>query len=68
MCILDGNAYEAKCTEAGTEQDDDLESCALLQNNKTQALLVAGQGGVHTATYKVAVQLVVRACWCHTYC
>lgn len=64
MCILDGNAYEAKCADPGMELDEDLESCALLQNNKTQALLVAGQGGSHTPTHKVAVQLVVRVIAC----
>jgi hypothetical protein len=44
MCVLDGNAYDAKVTEAGEERDEDLEACALLLNNKAQALLQTGPG------------------------
>jgi hypothetical protein len=44
MCVLDGNAYDAKVVEAGEERDEDLEACALLLNNKAQALLQAGGG------------------------
>lgn len=62
MCILDGNAYDAKCSEPGTERDEDLDSCALLQNNKGQPLLVAGQGASHNAEQKVVIQLSVCGC------
>ncbi len=34
MCILDGNAYDAKCLEAGQEREEDLDGCSLLLNNK----------------------------------
>ena len=44
MCVLDGNAYDTKLVEAGEEREEDLESCALLLNNKAQALLAAGPG------------------------
>ena len=37
MCILDGNAYDAKCLEAGTEREEDLDGCSLLLNNKVKA-------------------------------
>ncbi len=59
MCILDGNAYEARCADPGTERDEDVESCALLANNKGQPLLVGGQGASHNAAHKVVVQLIV---------
>lgn len=36
--------YDAKVVEAGEERDQDLEACALLLNNKAQALLAAGPG------------------------
>ena len=36
MCILDGNAYDAKCLEAGQEREEDLDGCSLLLNNKVQ--------------------------------
>lgn len=39
MCILDGNAYDAKCLEAGQEREEDLDGCALLLNNKVQLTL-----------------------------
>ena len=60
MCILDGNAYDAKCLEAGVERDDDLDSCSLLLNNKSTPLLQPGGSGSHTPDNKVLVQLSVR--------
>lgn len=45
MCVLDGNAYDNKVVEAGEEREEDLEACALLLNNKAQALLMTGPGG-----------------------
>lgn len=39
MCILDGNAYDAKCLEAGQEREEDLDGCSLLLNNKVQLRL-----------------------------
>jgi hypothetical protein len=45
MCVLDGNAYDAKVVDAGEEREEDLEACALLLNNKAQALLQTGPGG-----------------------
>ncbi|KAK9908084.1 hypothetical protein WJX75_002589 [Coccomyxa subellipsoidea] len=57
MAILDGNAYDAKCLEAGQERDEDLEACCLLQNNKQQALLVPSGAAVHNSQGKVVVQL-----------
>ncbi|KAK9803602.1 hypothetical protein WJX72_004040 [[Myrmecia] bisecta] len=58
MCILDGNAYDAKCLEAGQERDDDLDACSLLVNNKqTQPLLMPGAGASHSSASKVVVQL-----------
>ena len=60
MCILDGNAYDAKCLEAGQERDEDLEACSLLINNKQQALLVPSAIASHSPTAKVIVQLTVR--------
>ena len=60
MCILDGNAYDAKCLEAGQERDEDLEACSLLINNKQQALLVPSAVASHSPTAKVVVQLTVR--------
>lgn len=39
MCILDGNAYDAKCLEAGQEREEDLDGCSLLLNNKVCWLL-----------------------------
>ena len=59
MCILDGNAYDAKCLEAGVERDDDLDSCSLLLNNKSTPLLQPGGSGSHTPDHKVLVQLLV---------
>jgi hypothetical protein len=44
MCVLDGNTYDQKVVEAGEEREDDLEACALLLNNKAQALLQTGPG------------------------
>ncbi|CAL5229988.1 g13422 [Coccomyxa viridis] len=57
MSILDGNAYDAKCLEAGQERDEDLEACSLLINNKQQALLVPSAIASHSPTAKVIVQL-----------
>ncbi|KAL4859186.1 putative aldo-keto reductase 2 [Chlorella vulgaris] len=57
MCVLDGNAYDAKVTEAGEERDEDLEACALLLNNKAQALLQTGPGATHNANSKVQMSL-----------
>ena len=65
MCILDGNAYDAKCLEAGQERDKDLEACSLLINNKQQALLVPSAVASHSPTAKVIVQLTVRAALKH---
>ena len=67
MAILDGNAYDAKCLEAGAERDEDLESCALLLNNKGTALLQPGASASHSNQHKVIVQLQVRwlAGLCH---
>ena len=69
MCrcaILDGNAYDAKCLEAGQERDEDLEACSLLINNKQQALLVPSAVASHSPTAKVIVQLTVRAALKHS--
>lgn len=63
MCILDGNAYDAKCLEAGVERDDDLDSCSLLLNNKTTPLLQPGGSGAHTNDHKVLVQLSVSSAY-----
>jgi hypothetical protein len=61
MCVLDGNAYDAKCLEAGQERDDDLDACSLLVNNKGQPLLQPMGAATHSETHKVIVPLVVRA-------
>lgn len=60
MCILDGNAYDAKCLEMGVERDDDLEGCSLVLNNKQTPLLAPGASGTHSDGHKVIVQLTVR--------
>lgn len=58
MCILDGNAYDAKCLEAGTEREEDLDGCSLLLNNKqTNPLLVPGGAASHNTQSKVVVSL-----------
>mmetsp|Transcript_10080 Transcript_10080/g.30159 ORF Transcript_10080/g.30159 Transcript_10080/m.30159 type:complete len:698 (+) Transcript_10080:368-2461(+) len=57
MCILDGNAYDAKCLEMGVERDDDLEGCSLVLNNKQTPLLAPGASGTHSDGHKVIVQL-----------
>ncbi len=67
MAVLDGNAYDAKCLEAGQERDEDLEACCLLQNNKQQALLVPSGAAVHNSQSKVVVQLTVSRCY-HVGC
>lgn len=60
MAVLDGNAYDAKCLEAGHERDEDLDSCSLLLNNKGTALLQPGASASHSLQHKVVVQLQVR--------
>ena len=60
MCILDGNAYDAKCLEAGQERDEDLNACSLLVNNKMQPLLSPSGAAAHNQHSKVVVQLTVR--------
>ena len=60
MCILDGNAYDAKCLEAGQERDEDLDACSLLVNNKMQPLLSPSGAASHNPQSKVVVQLTVR--------
>ncbi|KAL3159748.1 PSII 6.1 kDa protein [Trebouxia sp. C0009 RCD-2024] len=58
MCILDGNAYDAKCLEAGQEREEDLDGCSLLLNNKqTNPLLVPGGAPSHSPQNKVVVAL-----------
>jgi hypothetical protein len=34
MSILDGNQYDTRSPDSGTERDEDLEACSLLMNNK----------------------------------
>lgn len=63
MVVLDGNAYDAKCLEMGAERDDDLDSCALVLNNKQAPLLAAGPSATHDDQHRVVVQLVVSACY-----
>eukprot|EP00208_Stichococcus_sp_RCC1054_P004620 CAMPEP_0206134604 /NCGR_PEP_ID=MMETSP1473-20131121/106_1 /ASSEMBLY_ACC=CAM_ASM_001109 /TAXON_ID=1461547 /ORGANISM="Stichococcus sp, Strain RCC1054" /LENGTH=488 /DNA_ID=CAMNT_0053526221 /DNA_START=191 /DNA_END=1654 /DNA_ORIENTATION=+ len=58
MVVLDGNAYDAKCLEMGAERDDDLDSCALVLNNKQAPLLAAGPSATHDDQHRVVVQLV----------
>jgi hypothetical protein len=60
MAILDGNAYDAKCLEAGQERDEDLDACGLLLNNKQAPLLVPSGAAGHSPQAKVVVQLTVR--------
>ena len=48
-CVLDGNAYDARCVEAGAEREGDLDACALLLNNRGAPLLAFG-GGAAAAT------------------
>ena len=62
MCILDGNAYDAKCLEAGQERDEDLDACSLLVNNKMQPLLSPSGAASHSPQSKVVVQLTVSHC------
>ena len=57
MSVLDGNAYDAKCLESGEERCDDLDSAALLLNNKAQPLLMPGTGGAHNASNRVVMQV-----------
>ncbi len=68
MAILDGNAYDAKCLEAGQERDEDLEACCLHHNNKQQALLVPSGAAAHNAAGKVVVQLTVSLLQCLSPC
>jgi hypothetical protein len=58
VCILDGNAYDARCLETGAERGADLAACGLLTNNKGGPLLGAGPGGTHAPDGRVIVQLV----------
>ena len=60
MVVLDGNAYDAKCLEMGAERDGELDSCALLLNNKQAPLLAAGPSATYTDHHRVIVQLAVR--------
>ena len=55
VCVLDGNAYDARCLEAGTERGTDLDAAALLLNNKGAPLL--GAGGGHAADGRVILHL-----------
>jgi hypothetical protein len=59
MCILDGNAYDAKCMDGCPDRGRDLASCSLLLNNKQTPLLASGAPGVHTQEHRVVVQLLV---------
>lgn len=45
VCVLDGNAYDARCVESGAEREGDLDACALLLNNRGAPLLAFGGGG-----------------------
>ncbi|KAH7619140.1 hypothetical protein Ndes2526B_g06092 [Nannochloris sp. 'desiccata'] len=59
LCILDGNAYDARCSERpGEDIGNDVDTCTLLLNNKASALLVPGPGGTQSADNKVIVPLV----------
>lgn len=59
LCILDGNAYDARCSERpGEDIGNDVDTCTLLLNNKASALLVPGPGGSQSADNKVTVPLV----------
>lgn len=59
MCILDGNAYDAKCLEAGQEREKDLDACSLFANNKGQPLLAPSGAASHNQEAKVVVHLAV---------
>lgn len=56
MCILDGNAYDVKCLEAGLERDEDLDACSLLLNNKV------GQPGSLRWSL-LADAMICKGCW-----
>lgn len=58
LCILDGNLYDARCSERpGEDLGNDLESCTLVLNNKASALLVPGPGGSLNSENKVVVPI-----------
>ncbi len=61
MLVLDGNAYDAKCLEIGAERDGELDSCALVLNNKQAPLLAAGPSATYTDHHRVVVQVAVRS-------
>jgi Calmodulin binding protein-like len=59
LCILDGNAYDARCSERpGEDIGNDVDACTLVLNNKASALLVPGPGGSQSPDNKVIVPLV----------
>ena len=58
MCILDGNAYDVKCLEAGLERDEDLDACSLLLNNK-----VGQPGSLRWPLLAEATICMGRCCW-----
>ena len=49
VLVLDGNAYDARCAEAGAEREGDLAACALLLNNRGAPLLAFGGGAAAAA-------------------
>ena len=64
MCVLDGNTYDQKVVEAGEEREDDLEACALLLNNKAQALLQTGPGGTWEGLRRAGLSWAGRESGC----
>lgn len=69
LAILDGNAYDAGCLEAGAERGADLDAAALLHNNRGAPLLATGGAaagggaalgapGAHAADGRVVLPLV----------
>lgn len=69
LAILDGNAYDARCLEAGAERGADLDAAALLHNNRGAPLLATGGAaagggaalgapGAHAADGRVVLPLV----------
>lgn len=62
MSILDGNAYDTKSKEMGSEHEDDLEACLLPVNNRTQPLLASSSASAgHNAASRVVAPLTVHA-------
>lgn len=55
MCILDGNAYDAKCLEAGQEREEDLDGCSLLLNNKVRPIFPLYQ---HSEVSRMLVTII----------